>query len=400
MNKRLLFVLFLFTINLNLAVWAQQLPVIIIVNNTGSTIHSIYVSPANSDVWGQDILRGGTLQKSSYIYGLPGPLSGERVYDIMLKNNEGGQFVKWDIQISDNMQIVFTADDLDKGEKPETKGLIQQASHTTASVAPAVQAVPAAGASASRINDGGINTVRNAIVKAAQRYLGARYVYGSQSPPEKFDCSGLVNQAYKEGANIAIPRSTTEIWAKGRRISKADLAPGDIIVFSENSITPSHVAIYVDETYMIHSVSIGSPTGVIQNRQSDGSWPRKVIGYVTFVGVQAAASVSAREPAVTEFPVLAASFINRSTEALAVQAGTGMNFVVTNGTGADGNFDIFFYKPGNLIVNGETETIFIANGASRASRAFFFAEKGQYRLEITSRTDNRTLLECIFNVEE
>jgi len=389
MNKSLLFVWFFFAINLTAL--AQQLPVIIIVNNTGFTIHSIYLSPASSAAWGQDILRGGILQKSSYIYELSSPLSRESVYDIMLKNNEGAEFIKWDLQIRDNIQIVFTANDLVKEYNQETKGVFQ--------------AVPVAGASAGStstgsINAGGINAVRSAIVKAAQRYLGARYVYGSQSPPDKFDCSGLVNQAYKEGANIAIPRSTTEIWAKGEKIGKADLAPGDIIVFSENKLTPSHVAIYVDETYMIHSVSIGNPTGVIQNRQSDGSWSQKVIGYVTFVGVQAAVSVSAREPTVTEFPVLAASFLNRSAEVLAVQAGTGMNFFVTNGTGADSEFDILFYKAGNLRANGEKEALSIANGASKASRVFFFTEKGQYRLEIISRPDNRTLLDYTFNVEE
>jgi cell wall-associated NlpC family hydrolase len=382
MKKHLLFVLFSFAINL--AVSAQQLPVIIIVNNTGFAIHSIYLSPANAAAWGQDILRGSTLKKSSYIYELSSPLTQVSVYDIMLRNNEGAQFIKWDIQIKDNMQIVFTPNDLVK-DNPEPKKVVQQA------VTPAAQAVPAAG---------GINAVRSAIVKTAQRYIGARYVYGSQSPPDKFDCSGLINQAYKEGANIAIPRNTKEIWAKGKRISKEELAPGDIIVFSENKLTPSHVAIYVDETYMIHSVSSGRPTGVIQARQTDGSWPRKIMGYVTFVGVQTAASINVREPAITEFPVLAASFLNRSTEVLAVQAGTGMSFVVTNGTGYDSNFDIFFYKAGNTRANGEMETLSIANEASRASKAFFFHEKGQYRMEITSRADNKILLEYTFNVEE
>jgi len=397
MKKPFVSALFLFSVSI--AATAQQLPIIIIVNNTGFTIHSIYISPANSNAWGQDILRGGTLQKSSYIHELPSPLSRESVYDIMLKNDDGQELIKWDIRISDNMQVVFTAGDLAKEEDPDpaasTKILVQGASQ---SAAPATS--PAVGVSAGGINADGIYAVRRSIVSAAQRYLGARYVYGSQSPPEKFDCSGLVNQAYKEGANIAIPRSTSEIWAKGRKISKADLAPGDIIVFSENSTTPSHVAIYVDETYMIHSVSIGSPTGVVQARQSDGSWSRKIMGYVTFVGVQTAASVSAREPAVTEFPVLAASFLNRSTEVIPVQAGTGMSFVITNGTGADGNFDISFYKTGSSRAKSEKETLSIGSGASKVSRAFFFAEKGQYRLEIASRSDNRTLLEYTFNVEE
>jgi cell wall-associated NlpC family hydrolase len=384
MNKTLLFVLLLLAVILT--VFAQQLHIVIIVNNTDSVIHSAYVSPANSASWGQDILRGGTLQKSSFIHELPNPLSRESVYDIMLRDDEGVQFIKWDFKVADNARVVFTTDDLAKENDPGMKGLVKQASQPGA---------PAVGASAI-----GVNAARNAIVKAAQRYLGARYVYGSQSPPEKFDCSGLVNQAYKEGANIAIPRSSSEIWAKGKQVSKADLAPGDIIVFSENKITPSHVAIYVDETYMIHSVSTGSPTGVVQARQSDGSWSRKVMGYVTFVGVQAAGSAGVREPAVTDFAVLVASFLNRNVEVLPVQAGTGMSFVITNGTGADGSFDIFFYKAGSARTNGERETLFIANGASRASRAFFCTEKGQYRLEIANRADSRMLLDYTFSVEE
>jgi hypothetical protein len=125
-----------------------------------------------------------------------------------------------------------------------------------------------------------------------------------------------------------------------------------------------------------------------------------VIGYVTFVGVQAATQISAREPTVTEFPVLAASFLNRSTEVLPVQAGSGMSFVVTNGTGTDSDFDILFYKAGNPRANVEKETLFIVNGATKASRAFFFADKGQYRLEITSRKENKVLLEYSFNVED
>jgi cell wall-associated NlpC family hydrolase len=329
-------------------------------------------------------LRGGTLQNGSYIHELPNPLSRESVYDIMLKDNEGEQFIKWDVQVADNARIVFTPGDAVVVDKPDTKGLVQQASQPVA--APVVPAV-------------GVNPARGAIVSAAQRYLGARYVYGSQSPPEKFDCSGLVNQAYKEGAGISIPRSTSEIWAKGKRISKADLSPGDIIVFSENRITPSHVAIYVDETYMIHSVSTGRPTGVIQARQSDGSWPRKIMGYVTFVGVQTAAA-SVRGSDVTELPVLVASFLNRSVEVLPVQAGTGMSFVVTNGTGAGNDFDIFFYRASGSRTNGERETLFIRNGASTASKAFFFTERGQYRLEIVSRADSKALLEYTFNVEE
>jgi len=125
--------------------------------------------------------------------------------------------------------------------------------------------------------------IRTAIVDAAHQYLGARYGYGRQSPPSAFDCSGLINQAYQDAANISIPRSASEIWARGTRLTSSQLSPGDIIVYSENGRTPTHVALYVNNTEMIHSVSRGSPTGVVRERQDSGSWPRKVIGYVTFV---------------------------------------------------------------------------------------------------------------------
>jgi len=61
------------------------------------------------------------------------------VYDIMLKNDEGQEFVKWDIRVNDNEQVVFTAGDLVKGEDSglaaSTKILVQGASQSAAPAA-------------------------------------------------------------------------------------------------------------------------------------------------------------------------------------------------------------------------------------------------------------------------
>jgi len=95
----------------------------------------------------------------------------------------------------------------------------------------------------------------------------------------KFDCSGLVCQVYKD-AGIAIPRTSSEMGNKGRKITKETAAPGDIIIFdlSGKGKTVNHVAIILDSTTMIHSVG---PGGVDIVRQSD--WANYIMGYRTFV---------------------------------------------------------------------------------------------------------------------
>ena len=243
---------------------------------------------------------------------------------------------------------------------------------------------------------------RIAIINAAKKYLGASYIYGAQAaspPPMKFDCSGLVGQAYKDAMNTVIPRSTSEIWSKGKRLSKNDMKPGDIIVFSENGNTPSHVAVYEDSTYMIHSVSAGNPTGVIRQSQTSGSWPNKVLGYVTFVNVPV--TRSAKNLAVAElfFDVTGAQ--QRKTDPIAVQAGSGLSFTVTNNTGSDAEFNLLFYKVGTSKNNADTETLSIKNKAYvNTQNAYFCETAGQYRLEIVRRSDNRVLIENTFNCTE
>ena len=215
----------------------------------------------------------------------------------------------------------------------------------------------------------------------------------------KFDCSGLVSQAYKDAMNTVIPRSSSEIWAKGKRLSKSDMKPGDIIVFSENGSTPSHVSIYEDNTYMIHSVSAGSPTGVIRQTQTSGSWPNKVLGYVTFVGVPAARG--SKNLAVSELFLEITGSPQNKTDPVPVQAGSALSFNFVNNSGLDGEFDLHFYKVGASKDNAETETFSVKNRANvDTQNAFFCQETGQYRLEITRRSDKRILIEHIFNCSE
>ena len=95
------------------AVYAQSLPSISIVNDTGYTVHYIFVSPAESDEWGDDVLGDRVLRSGeTFTYRLTQPLSRVSVYDIRLIDEDGDDYVKWEEELSANARIVFTFDDL------------------------------------------------------------------------------------------------------------------------------------------------------------------------------------------------------------------------------------------------------------------------------------------------
>ncbi|MDR0448659.1 MAG: hypothetical protein LBH07_08315 [Treponema sp.] len=97
-----------------LALSAQNLPTIRIVNNTGYPIYGLFVSPASSDVWGEELLGEEILEDGQTItYRLPQPLNQENKYDIMLVDEDEDCYKKWNLTLTNNARIVFTMDDLD-----------------------------------------------------------------------------------------------------------------------------------------------------------------------------------------------------------------------------------------------------------------------------------------------
>lgn len=91
------------------------------------------------------------------------------------------------------------------------------------------------------------------IVDYAMQYLGTPYAYGGASP-SGFDCSGLAYFVYNQfGINIG--RSSYDQMAKGSYVSKEELQPGDVLVFSgyAGGSSADHIGIYVGDGKMIHS---------------------------------------------------------------------------------------------------------------------------------------------------
>ncbi|WP_327268526.1 C40 family peptidase [Streptomyces sp. NBC_01218] len=87
--------------------------------------------------------------------------------------------------------------------------------------------------------------------------LGKPYVWGATGP-SAFDCSGLTQAAWR-AAGVSLPRTTYTQINAGQRVSRARLAPGDLVFFYSGI---SHVGLYVGDGKMIHAPRPGAPVRV------------------------------------------------------------------------------------------------------------------------------------------
>ncbi|MDQ0715670.1 cell wall-associated NlpC family hydrolase [Streptomyces luteogriseus] len=101
------------------------------------------------------------------------------------------------------------------------------------------------------------NSRAAAAVSYAYQKLGSPYVWGATGP-NAFDCSGLVQAAYR-AAGVSLPRTTYSQIAAGRRVSRSELLPGDLVFFYAGI---SHVGIYVGDGRMIHAPNPSAPVRV------------------------------------------------------------------------------------------------------------------------------------------
>ncbi|GHU08434.1 hypothetical protein FACS1894151_04330 [Spirochaetia bacterium] len=113
MKKKLLIAVVLFALT-GLYAFAQNLPTVTIVNQTGYTVWSVYISPSSDDNWGEDRLGADYLYDGDQIsITLDIPLAAENIYDICLGDEDGDSYYKWEVRIQNGSVIVFTFDDID-----------------------------------------------------------------------------------------------------------------------------------------------------------------------------------------------------------------------------------------------------------------------------------------------
>jgi len=97
-----------------------------------------------------------------------------------------------------------------------------------------------------------------AILAEAARHRGKPYVYGGNGPGA-FDCSGFTRFVYAR-VGYSLPRTAAQQRGATRRISRAQLRPGDLVFVHSGSYV-SHAAIYAGNGHWWESSRPGRPLG-------------------------------------------------------------------------------------------------------------------------------------------
>lgn len=90
-----------------------------------------------------------------------------------------------------------------------------------------------------------------AVVAELMKHVGVPYRWGGATPAG-FDCSGLTMFSYK-AIGKSTPRTTWDLWAAYPKVPFNQLAPGDMVFFSNLG----HMGVYIGDGNFIHAPRTG-----------------------------------------------------------------------------------------------------------------------------------------------
>lgn len=126
-------------------------------------------------------------------------------------------------------------------------------------------------------------TLADSIIATATEAMGRPYVFGGTGAGGGgFDCSGLIQYAYRKHG-IALPRRSTDQAREGRKIDRElkRLSPADILTFSNRGGQVTHVGLYIGDGRFIHSATSGVQVSTLSAEDPYGRW-----WYKRWVGVR------------------------------------------------------------------------------------------------------------------
>jgi cell wall-associated NlpC family hydrolase len=125
-------------------------------------------------------------------------------------------------------------------------------------------------------------TAGGVAVDWALAQVGTPYIWGGETPGVGFDCSGLVQAAYKV-AGISLPRVAQDQYDGTAKLGPGNpVEPGDLIFFGGGPSDVTHVGIYVGNGQMVDAPHTGADVRVEATPTTPGaSWGTDVLVGVT-----------------------------------------------------------------------------------------------------------------------
>jgi cell wall-associated NlpC family hydrolase len=105
-----------------------------------------------------------------------------------------------------------------------------------------------AGVSPSNLPNVPVSGRAGAAVRYAMAQVGDSYVWGATGP-NAYDCSGLTMMAWAQ-AGVGLPHSSSGQQGSGRRVSEADLQPGDLVFYYS---PVHHVGMYIGNGLIVNA---------------------------------------------------------------------------------------------------------------------------------------------------
>lgn len=134
----------------------------------------------------------------------------------------------------------------------------------------------------------GVSAKRQKVVHVARSKVGKlRYLLGGGnallSGGTVGDCSDFSQWAFRQ-VGISTPNYTPTIWSQYQRISRSQVRPGDLVLFSGTisgrpSGVPSHVGIITSNTMMVNLQTYGCR----EEPFASGYWGKYLLGYVRVI---------------------------------------------------------------------------------------------------------------------
>ena len=110
----------------------------------------------------------------------------------------------------------------------------------------------------------------------ARKQQGKMYCWGGSSPTTGFDCSGLTQYSFKQGAGVNLPRTAAAQYQAAEKVNQQEARKGDLVFFRTRGKRVSHVGIYLGDNKFIHAPRTGKS---ITTSKLQGYWKQRLVGF-------------------------------------------------------------------------------------------------------------------------